>query len=204
MSFLLEGLLGYRLLTFDDALFALDRDSGQMLRFELKDGKLEPYQAASAVDEQRASMVKQGLLVPVGRVLAVLTPTSVPSLTSLAGFGLKNVLPSKNLAPLQDASRIPQDLVYSPLNDRWSRCGHGVDITAGVVAFRGGQSPRLWVIDPSWRDLHLDRRQRRSFFTRLHQRSPIQTTLPCLQQETRAHVHQQYRYAICADERYLF
>src|ERR1700752_1279517 len=148
-EFLLERWIGYRLLSFDDALFALERDSGQMLRFDLKDGKLEPYQASSAVDEQRASMVKQGLLVPVGRVLAVLSPTSVPSLASLAGFGLKNVLPSKNLAPLQDASRISKDLVYSPLNDRWSRCGHGVDITAGVVAFRGGQSPRLWMIDPT-------------------------------------------------------
>ena len=148
-EFLLERFTGYRLLTFDDALFALERDSGQMVRFDLKDGKLEPYQAASAVDEQRASMVKQGRLVPVGRALAVLTPTSVPSLSSLASFGLKNVLPSKNLAPLQDASRIPQDLIYSPLNDRWSRCGHGVDVTDGVVAFRGGQSPRLWLIDPT-------------------------------------------------------
>lgn len=148
-EFLLERFTGYRLLTFDDALFALERDSGQMLRFDLKDGKLEPYQAASAVDEQRSSMVKQGRLVPVGRALAVLTPTSVPSLSSLANFGLKNVLPSKNLAPLQDASRIPQDLIYSPLNDRWSRCGHGVDVTDGVVAFRGGQSPRLWLIDPT-------------------------------------------------------
>jgi len=148
-EFLLERFTGYRLLTFDDALFALERDTGQMVRFDLKDGKLEPYQAASAVDEQRASMVKQGRLVPVGRALAVLTPTSVPSLSSLANFGLKNVLPSKNLAPLQDASRIPQDLIYSPLNDRWSRCGHGVDVTDGVVAFRGGQSPRLWLIDPT-------------------------------------------------------
>jgi hypothetical protein len=146
---LLERLPGYRLLTFDDALFALDRESGQMLRLDLKDDKLEPYKAASAVNQQGASMVKQGLLVPVGRVLAVLSPTSVPSLASLADFGLKNVLPYKNLTPPQDAGRNPQDLVYSPLNDRWSRCGHGVDIKEGVVAFRGGESPRLWVIDPN-------------------------------------------------------
>ena len=149
-EFSLERLTGYRLLTFDDALFALNRDSGQMLRYELKDGQLEPYKAASAVDEQGASMVKQGLLVPVGRVLAVVSPTAVPSLASLANFGLKNVLPSKNLSPPQDASRIPQDLVYSPLNDRWSRCGHGVDIKEGeVVAYRRGGSPRLWMIDPT-------------------------------------------------------
>lgn len=148
-EFLLESLHGYRLVTFDNALFALNRDSGRMLRLELKDGKLEPYKAASAVDETGASMVKQGLLVPAGRVLAVLSPTAVPSLASLASFGLKNVLPYTNLTPPQDTSRSPQDLVYSPLNDRWSRCGHGLDIKEGVVAFRGGPSPRLWVIDPN-------------------------------------------------------
>ncbi len=149
-EFSLERLTGYRLLTFDDALFALNRDTGQMFRFELKDGQLEPYKAASAVDDQGASMVKQGVLVPFGRVLVVLSPTAVPSLASLADYGLRNVLPSTNLAPPQDASRIPQDLVYSTLNDRWSRCGHGVDIKEGeVVAFRGGESPRLWMIDPT-------------------------------------------------------
>lgn len=147
---LLEVFPGYRLLTFDDALFALNRDSGQMLRFELKEGKLEPYKAASAVNERDASLIKEGLLVPVGRVLAVLSPSSVPSLTSLSGVGLKNVLPYKRnlLAAPQDTSRIPQDLVYNPQTDRWSRCGHGLDLKEAVVAFRG-TSQRLWAIDPN-------------------------------------------------------
>ncbi len=149
-EFLLENLTGYRLLTFDNGLFALNRDSGQMFRLELKDGKLEPYKAASAVDLQGASMIKQGLLVPAGRVLVVLTPTSVPTLASLSSYGLKNVLPYQNLvsAP-QDTSKIRQDLVYNPQNDRWSRCGHGLDVNDGVVAYRGGDSARLWLIDRS-------------------------------------------------------
>lgn len=146
---LLESLSGYRLLTFDDALFALNRDSGQMFRLELKDGKLELYKAASAAGQQGASMVQQGLLVPCGRVLAVLNPTAVPSLASLAGYGLRNVLPYTNLltAP-QDDGASPQDLVYDAQHNRWARCGHGADIKKGVVAFREGESPRLWAIDP--------------------------------------------------------
>lgn len=143
---LLECLSGCRLLTFDNALFALTRDSGQMLRLELNVDRLEPYKAASAVDKG-ASLVKQGLLVPFGRVMAVFNPTAVPSLASLAGFGLRNVLPSRNLAPLQDASGIPQDLVYDAQHNRWVRCGRGADTKVGVVAFREGDSPRLWVID---------------------------------------------------------
>ena len=145
---LLEGFLNFRLLTFDDALYALNRDSGEMLRFELEDGKLQAYRAASAVDEKGASMVKQGLLVPVGHVLAVLTPTSVPSLESLKAFGLRNILPYKNLSPPRSGT-VPQDLVYSPQNNRWSRCGHGLNVKEGAVAFRGGESPRLWLIDPA-------------------------------------------------------
>lgn len=143
---LLEGFLNYRLLTFADGLYALNRDSGEMFRLELENGQLEPYRAASAVDERGASRVKRGFLIPVGNVLAVSSPSSVPSLTALAPFGLKNVLPYENLISPADTSTIPQDLVYSPQHDRWSRCGHGLDIE-GVVAFRGGDSPRLWMID---------------------------------------------------------
>ena len=147
---LLELLSGYRLLNFDDGLWALSRASGQMLRFKLTpDGKLEAHKAASAVDQRGASMLKEGVLVSVGRVLAVLSPTSVPSLAALDAFGLKNVLRYQNLTPLKDPGTIRQDLVYSPQNDRWSRCGHGLDATAGVVAFRGGDSERLWFIEPN-------------------------------------------------------
>jgi hypothetical protein len=147
---LLQCLPGYRLLTFDNALFALNRDTGHMLRLQVKDDKLEPYKAASAIDQKSVSMVKKGLLVPFGRALVLLSPSAVPSHPSLSNFGLKNVLPSKNLltAPQLAGGAVPQDLVYSAEHNRWSRCGHGVDINDGVVAFRGGQSPRLWAIAP--------------------------------------------------------
>jgi hypothetical protein len=146
----LETSQGYRLLTFDDSLYALNRSTGQMLRLVVAAGKLEAEMAAGAVDQvtgQRPmSMVQQGLLVPVGRVLAVLSPSSVPSLASLDGFGLKNVLPYTTLTP-KSTSPIPQDLVYNPQNNRWVRCGHGLDVKEGVVAFRGGDSQRLWMVD---------------------------------------------------------
>lgn len=145
---LLEALPGHRLLAFDDVLYALNRTSGQMFRLLLKDGKLVPYKTAGAVDQSGASMVKQGVLVPVGRVMAVLSPNSVPSLSALSEFGLRNVLNYQNLGPLKDAGQKAQDLVYSPQNDRWVRCGHGLNVTAGVVAYRGGDSPRLWFVEP--------------------------------------------------------
>lgn len=146
----LEILPGYRLLAFDDSLYALNRNTGQMFRFIVGPGKLEAELAAGAVDQvagQRSmSMVQQGLLVPVGRVLAVLSPSSVPSLASLDSFGLRNVLPYETLTP-KNTGTIPQDLVYSPQNNRWARCGHGLDVKEGVVAFRGGDSQRLWMVD---------------------------------------------------------
>ena len=149
---LLESLPGYRLLIFDDTLYALNRDFGQMLSFSLINGKLDQaYKAASALEnpaQKSTSMVMQGLLVPVGHVLAVLSPRSVPSLATLEAFGLKNVLNYQALAPLRQPGQLPQDLVYNPQNDRWARCGHGLDLKEGVVAFRGGDSQRLWVIDP--------------------------------------------------------
>jgi hypothetical protein len=147
---LLESMPGYRLVTFDDVLYAVSRDSGHMIRFGLTTaGKLEPYKAARAVDQNGSSMVKEGLLVPVGRLLAVLSPSSVPSLASLAHVGFQNVLKYENLTPLRSQGAEPQDLVYNPQSDRWSRCGHGLDVKEGVVAFRGGESPRLWLVDPN-------------------------------------------------------
>jgi hypothetical protein len=146
---LLEGLQGCRLLAFDDVLYALNRASGQMFRLILKDGKLLPYKTAAAVDQSGGSMVKQGVLTPVGRVMAVLSPNAVPSLLSLSEFGLKNVLKYQTLTPLKDSGTKAQDLVYSPQTDRWVRCGHGLNVTAGVVGYRGGDSPRLWCIEPN-------------------------------------------------------
>ncbi|MEN3327793.1 MAG: hypothetical protein V7638_2600 [Acidobacteriota bacterium] len=151
---LLERLAGFKLVTFDDGLYALHRASGRMFRFDLTDtGALgEPMQAASAVrtalGPQEQSMIKQGLIVPVGHVLTVLSPSSVPSLAELEPFGFHNVLSYLGQKPSdQDPNTIPQDLVYNPQKDYWARCGHDVDAKPGAVAaFRAGGSPRLWLI----------------------------------------------------------
>lgn len=150
---LLEPLIGYRLISFDDALYALNRNSGQMFRFDLTPaGTLEPpKKAASAVKKgegaQQESMVKDGLLVPVGRLLVVLNPTSVPSIDSLERFGLQNILRYSGSSNPSDT--IPQDLVYNPQKDYWARCGHDLDVKPkAVAAFRDGESARLWVIQP--------------------------------------------------------
>ncbi|HYV13294.1 MAG TPA: hypothetical protein VE980_20485 [Pyrinomonadaceae bacterium] len=153
---LLDRLAGYKLVTFDDGLYALHRGSGRVFRFDLtNEGRLgEPMQAASAVSKglslQAHSMIKQGLIVPVGRVLTVLSPSSVPSLAELEPFGLHNVLSYLGQTKQDsDPNTIPQDLVYNPQKNYWARCGHDIDVKPGAVAaFRGGGSPRLWVIQP--------------------------------------------------------
>lgn len=152
---LLEQLVGYRLLTFDDTLYALNRNLGRMLRFSLKtNGELDqPYKAASAVSQTSGrplSMIRQGQFVPVGRVMAVLSPNSLPSIASLASFGLQNVLNYENLMAPRDPNSVPQDLVYNPQHDRWVRSGHGIEIRPGMLcAYRGGESPRLWIVEPN-------------------------------------------------------
>ena len=153
---LLESMPGYRLVAFDNVLYALNRTSGQMFRLPLEDGRLVPYKAAAAVDQGGSSMVKEGVLVPVGRVMAVLNPNSVPALALLAKDGLQNVLSYENLTPprLKAAGELKQDVVYSPQTDRWLRCGHGIDTTTGVVGYREGDSPRLWLIDSGAKTTH--------------------------------------------------
>ena len=148
----LESLIGYRIVTFDDALYALNRQTGQMFRFELQAGKLAPpLQAASAVrkeGEQETSMIRDGLIVPVGRVLLVMNPTSIPTLNSLEEYDLHNVLGYVNTSE-PDPNRVPQDLVYNPQKNYWARCGHALDAKRGAVAtFRDNESPRLWVVQP--------------------------------------------------------
>jgi hypothetical protein len=149
---LLDSLAGYRLVNFDDALYALNRETGRMFRFELtRAGALAPpLQAASAVRKENGaekSMIRDGLLVPVGRVLVVLSPTSVPTLHSLEEYDLHNVLNYESTSSTDQG--IPQDLVYNPQKNYWARCGHDLDIKKGAVAaFRDGDSPRLWVIQP--------------------------------------------------------
>ncbi len=145
----LEALPGYRLVTFDDALYALNRKSGRMFRFDVNaSGKLEPpKQAASAIkrEAQGQSMVADGMLMPVGRVLVVMNPTSVPSVDSLEQYELQNTLSYTGTTSLRDS--IPQDLVYNPQRDYWARCGHDIDVNRDTrVAFRGGDSTRLWII----------------------------------------------------------
>lgn len=150
---LLEDLVGYRLVTFDNALYALNRESGRMFRFELtNDGKLGPAMAAASAvrkeGEQSQSMIRDGLIVPVGRVLVVLSPTSVPSLESLTKYDLHNVL-AYETSTSTDPNNIPQDLIYNPQKNYWGRCGHDLDVKPrAVAAFRGGDSPRLWVVQP--------------------------------------------------------
>jgi len=151
---LLQPLSGYRLVTFDDALYVLNRTSGRMFRFGLTSaGKLDdPRPAASAIREegaQKDSMIRQGLFVPVGRILAVLGPSSVPTLKALERFGLHNVLGYSNAQPAPDPNTIPQDLFYNPQKDYWARCGHDLDIQPGTVAaYRSTGSRRLWVVQP--------------------------------------------------------
>lgn len=149
---LLEPLQGYRLVAFDDALYALHRKSGRMFRFDiLPSGKLDkPKKAASAIKKMSGvdqSMFADGLFVPVGRVLLVMNPTSVPSVETLEAYGLKNILSYTGSSTLPDD--IPQDLIYNPLRDYWSRCGHDIDVKDARVAYRGGESKRLWVIRDS-------------------------------------------------------
>jgi hypothetical protein len=43
----------------------------------------------------------------------------------------------------------PHDWVYNSQTDQWKPCGHGLTVGAGAVAaYRGGISPRLWVLAP--------------------------------------------------------
>src|SRR5262249_47681640 len=154
---LLEALNGYRLVTFDDGLYALNRTSGEMFRFDLTPaGTLDgPFKAASAVTKgegtgaKEQSMISQGLIVPVGRVLVVLSPSSVPSIDSLQRYGLQNTMSYEKTKLSADPNSIPQDLIYNSQKNYWARCGHDLDIKAkAVAAFRDGDSPRLWVIQP--------------------------------------------------------
>ena len=149
----LASLTRYRLTGFAGALYAYQRGTGRMLRFGLTQaGDLDrPRRAASAVNAEGASMIRTGLLVPVGNVLAVLDPASFPSFDSLKVLGLLNVvqLAFHTLKQESQANKIPQDLSYNPQRDAWEACGHGLDIQAGAVAaFRGGASRRLWVLQP--------------------------------------------------------
>jgi len=150
---LLEPLCGYRLVTFDDGLYALSTELGRMFRFNRTSADVlnEPLEAATAVKKlegnREQSMVSKGMIVSVGRMLVVMSPTSVPSFAALEEHGLKNVLSYQTTKSPSDD--VPQDLLYNPLKDFWTRCGHGLEMKPDAgVAFRPGDSPRLWVIQP--------------------------------------------------------
>lgn len=149
---LLSRLNGYLLVSFDGALYAYRRRSGQMLRFEPKTGGgLEPpRKAASGVTNEGMSMFRSGLPIPTGSVLVVLDPAAPPSieLEPLMGvFGNALAAHIKTLIPPKKPDEIPRDFVYNPQKDAWATCGHGLQLEPGAVAaFRGGSAPRLWVI----------------------------------------------------------
>ncbi len=148
----LESLAGYRLVTFDGSLYSLSRSSGRMFRFDLTTaGTLEePKVAARAISEDNPlkSMISEGVFVPLGKTLAVLNPSSVPSVKSLERFGLHNVL--GYVAESSANPDSPQDLVYNPQKNYWARCGHDIDVKQGAVsAYRPTGSRRLWLIQPN-------------------------------------------------------
>jgi hypothetical protein len=158
---MLAALTGYRLVTFDEALYALNRETGDMFRFESNAGRLgPPMRAASAVTrgedgtEPAQSMVKSGLIVPVGQVLVVLSPNEVPSLKELEPFGLHNVLGYEKTKKTTEEkepepARVPQDLFYNPHKNYWGRCGHDLDVQPeAVAAYRDTGSLRMWVVQP--------------------------------------------------------
>jgi len=148
---MLEALIGYRLLSFDNALYALNRSTGRMFRFDLnkKDGTLlPPKKAASAIKKNGAveqSMIADGLLVPVGHLLVVMTPTSVPSVASLEQYGRQNTLRYTSTGSGSTPANIPQDLFYNPQKDYWGRCGRDLDIKPGAVAAFRDADARLWL-----------------------------------------------------------
>lgn len=157
----LASLNHYRLVPFDNALYAYHRGSGRMFRFGVTgDGELgPPLRAASAVNDEGVSMIKTGTVVPLRSILAVLDPSALPAfltnpanpltaLLNVAGFQVKNLQ-----TQLKSGDALPQDIVYNPQKDKWVRCGRGLKIEDGtVIGYRGGNSPRLWAVRPdgSW------------------------------------------------------
>ena len=150
---LLEQLSKYELVSFNAGLYALNRSTGGMLRFDLKpSGELDgPLHAASATQAGK-SMIRTGLPLSLGRVLIVLGPPAVTTFddaqpTNLAGAPRIDLVPLRTPA---EAEAAQQDLVYNPQKDKWTTCGHGLTLQPGALAaFRGGASERLWVIQPN-------------------------------------------------------
>jgi hypothetical protein len=145
---LLESMRGYRLVTFDNALYAVHHGWGRMFRFRQdRNGQLDlPVEAARAVKDGQ-SMIQQGVLVPVGRVLVVLGPSSIPPIDALESIGFLKYILTKS--PAFTTQQMTQDLVYNPQQNHWMPCGRGLALQPNAVAaFRPGASKRLWVVQP--------------------------------------------------------
>jgi hypothetical protein len=153
---LIVRLQNYRLLTLAGSLYALNRSSGHMIRFDLpedEDDELDIRQvriAARAANGGR-SLIRTGLPVPLADLLVVLDPDEISSPGPLSLFGMMNVgdftLTSKGSE--RDSKEVPHDVIYNPQKDHWGQCGQGLSIKPGAVAaFRGGGSERLWVLQP--------------------------------------------------------
>jgi hypothetical protein len=145
---MLATLANYRLVIFDGALYALNRASGEMFRFGLaRDGGLEPPRKAASAVKGKQSIIWQGLIVPVGSVLAVLSPTSF--FDELEMFAVGSVMFLQNPYQGKNPKKITQDLIYNPQRDEWAPCGNGLRVQNGAVAaFRAGSSKRLWLMQP--------------------------------------------------------
>ena len=151
---LLERLYDYRLLSFGGALFALHRASGQMVRFDIPDeGEIEAEhvrKAASAVNGNQ-SLVRTGLLSSTGGVLVVMAPEEQRMLKSAPLFSMINVatFALENPGLKRETKEVSTDLIYNPQKDHWSACGRGLKVkSGGVAAFRGGESERMWLLQP--------------------------------------------------------
>lgn len=149
----LEQLGGVELAYFAGALYALDRSTGAMRRFDsVSDGPLKIGRIAREAVQNPAngkSTVQDGVVVPVGDVLVVLTPAGIPRFDDTPG--VSRLSAERAEASVADEAESDQDVVYNPQKNRWATCGHGLDIPPGAVAaFREDEtSPRLWVLFPN-------------------------------------------------------
>jgi hypothetical protein len=150
---LLEPLPKYQLIGFSGGLYALNRITGGVLRYDVKPGgELEGPRRAASASREGNSMIRAGLALSLGEVLIVLGPSAVSQFDdeqprNLGGAPRIAMQPLRTPAAAREAR---QDLVYNPQKDKWSTCGHGLTLQAGALAaFRGGASKRLWVLQPN-------------------------------------------------------
>ncbi len=148
---LLNRLENYRILAIGDGLYGLNRESGHMLRFVVEERDVEEAHRAASAASPGQSLVRTGLLVTVDDVLLVLNPDLPSSFKHSPQLRMTNVedFTFEELDPESDIKQPPQDLIYNPQKNEWLPCGNGLQVGQGsVAALRGGDSERLWVIQP--------------------------------------------------------